>query len=189
MSHTVHPPPSPALLAKAKAVRVLLTDVDGVWTDGSLSYFPGPDGEMVETKASTALDGQGYRWWHAAGHVSGIISGRDAPGISYRAEMLGVSHVYQGHLEKTDPYEQIRAATGADDVEVCYLGDDLPDIPVLRRVGLAVAVANARPEVKAAAHHVTSTAGGQGAVREVIELVLKARDEWDGVLARYGIGA
>jgi 3-deoxy-D-manno-octulosonate 8-phosphate phosphatase (KDO 8-P phosphatase) len=180
-------PASPALLDRARRIRVLLMDVDGVWTDGRLWYFPGPDGDLVETKASTAVDGQGLRWWHAAGYVSGIISGRDAPGITHRAEMLGISHIYQGHLDKTDPYEQILAATGADEEEVCYIGDDLPDVPLLRRVGLGVAVADARDEVLAVAGHVTAARGGGGAVREIIELILRARGDWEAVRAKYGI--
>lgn len=182
------PPPSPSLWEKAKRVRVLLTDVDGVWTDGKLWYFPGPTGELVETKASTALDGQALRWWHAAGYTSGLISGRDAPGITHRAEMLGVSYIYQGHLEKIEPYEQILADAGVGDEEICYIGDDLPDVPILRRAGLGVAVANARDEVRAAADYVTAVPGGSGALREVIELIMKARGDWEAVLERYGIG-
>ena len=180
-------PPSPALVAQAKQIRVLVTDVDGVWTDGRLLYFPGPQGDIIETKACAAFDGQALRWWHAAGHVSGIISGRDAPGITFRCQMLGVSHIFQGHLDKTGPWEEICAATGAADDEVCYIGDDLPDTPLLRRAGLGVAVANARPEVKSVADYVTVTPGGQGALREVIELIMKARGEWHAVLARYGL--
>lgn len=181
------PPPSPALLAKARRIRVLLTDVDGVWTDGTLFYLPGPALDMVETKGVTAIDGMGLRWWHAAGLVSGLISGRDSPGVTHRAQMLGVTYIYQGHLDKVEPFEQICAAAGAASAEVCYVGDDLPDAPLLRRAGLGVAVANARQEVKAVADYVTRTPGGQGALREVIELVMKARGDWDAVLSKYEI--
>jgi 3-deoxy-D-manno-octulosonate 8-phosphate phosphatase (KDO 8-P phosphatase) len=180
-------PPSPALVDKAKHIRVLVTDVDGVWTDGRLFYFPGPQGDLIETKGSAALDGQALRWWHAAGHVSGVISGRDAPGITHRCQMLGVSHIYQGHLDKIEPWEEICAATGAAEDEICYMGDDLPDTPLLRRAGLGVAVENARLEVKSVADYVTATPGGQGALREVIELIMKARGEWVAVLAKYGL--
>lgn len=183
----VSPPPSPALLAKARRIRVLLTDVDGVWTDGRLFYFPGPGGELVETKGVTAIDGMGLRWWHAAGGVSGLISGRDSPGVTHRAQMLGVTYIYQGHLDKVEPFDRICAEARAADAEVCYVGDDLPDAPLLRRAGLGVAVANARPEVKAVADCVTATPGGQGALREVIELIMRARGDWEAVLARYGI--
>ena len=177
--------PHPQLVAAAAKIRLLLTDVDGVWTDGRMVYVPGPDGQIVETKAVSALDGQGFRWWHAAGHVSGIISGRESPGITYRAEMLGVTYIYQNRLEKVDPYEEICAAAGVTDEEVAYVGDDLPDTPLLRRAGLAVAVANARQEVKSVADYVTEARGGDGAVREVIELILRARGEWDAILQRY----
>lgn len=181
------PPPSPALVAKAERVRVLVTDVDGVWTDGRLYYFPGPAGDLVETKGSNAIDGMALRWWHSAGHTSGIISGRDAPGITHRAEMLGVSHVYQGYLDKIEPWEKICATVGVEDDEVCYMGDDLPDTPLIRRAGLGVAVANARSEVKSVADYVTITPGGEGALREVIELILKARGQWEAVLEKYGL--
>ena len=181
------PPPSPALVTKAERIRVLVTDVDGVWTDGRLYYFPGPDGDLVETKGSNAIDGMALRWWHSAGHTSGILSGRDAPGIAHRAEMLGVSHVYQGHLDKIEPWEKICATVGVEDDEVCYMGDDLPDTPLIRRAGLGVAVANARSEVKSVADYVTITPGGEGALREVIELILKARGQWEAVLEKYGL--
>jgi 3-deoxy-D-manno-octulosonate 8-phosphate phosphatase (KDO 8-P phosphatase) len=184
------PPPDPSLTERAGRIRVLVTDVDGVWTDGTLYHYPGEgDGDQgfVELKSSSAYDGQGLRWWHDAGHVSGIISGRDSAGITYRAQMLGMSHIYQGHLEKTGCWEEILAATKATDDDVAYIGDDLPDVPLLRRAGLAVAVANGRDEVKSVAHYVTQQRGGQGAVREVIELILKARGEWDAVLRKYGL--
>ena len=183
----IAPPPSPALLEKAGRIRVLITDVDGVWTDGTLFHYPGEADDFVELKGSSAYDGQGFRWWHAAGYVSGIISGRDSAGTAHRARMLGITHIHQGHLEKVAVWEEILRAAGAGAEEVCYVGDDLPDVPLLRRAGLAVAVANARPEVKAVADLVTVAAGGQGAVREVIELVLKTRGDWEAVLRKYGI--
>ena len=181
------PPPSPALVTKAKRIRVLLTDVDGVWTDGRLYYFPGPSGDLVETKGSTAIDGMALRWWHGAGHISGVISGRDAPGITHRCQMLGVKYIFQGHLDKIEPWEKICAEAGVEDDEVCYMGDDLPDTPLLRRAGLGVAVQNARQEVKSVADYVTITPGGQGALREVIELIMQARGEWTSILQKYGL--
>lgn len=171
---------------KAALVRLLLMDVDGVWTDGNLFYVPGPDDQMVEAKQSNAQDGMGLRWAHAAGIASGLISGRDSPGVTHRAQMLGITYIYQGHLEKIPPYEEICAAASVTDKEVAYLGDDLTDIPLIERVGLGVAVANARPEVKERADYVTVTPGGSGAIREVIELILKARGSWQQVLEKYG---
>ncbi len=173
---------------KAAGIRLLLMDVDGVWTDGNLFYVPGPDGGMVEAKQSHAQDGMALRWAHASGLASGLISGRDSPGVTHRAQMLGITYIRQGHLEKTPPYEEICAAAGVADEEVAYLGDDLPDIPLIDRVGLGVAVANARPEVKERADYVTTTPGGSGAIREVIELLMKAQGTWGEVLERYGAG-
>ena len=173
---------------KAAGIRLLLMDVDGVWTDGNLFYVPGSDGGMVEVKQSHAQDGMALRWAHASGLSSGLISGRDSPGVTHRAQMLGITYIRQGFLEKIPPYEEICAAVGVGDAEVAYLGDDLPDIPLIDRVGLGVAVANARPEVKERADYVTTTPGGSGAIREVIELVMKAQGTWREVLAKYGAG-
>ena len=164
-------------------------DVDGVWTDGNLSYVPGPGGEMVEVKPSHAHDGQALRWLHASGLHSGLISGRDSPVVTHRAEMLGVTYIYQGYLEKIPPFEKICADAGVCDEEVAYLGDDLPDIPIIERVGLGVAVANGRAEVKERADYITTACGGSGAIREVVELIMKARGTWGAVLARYGLGS
>ena len=101
--------------------------------------------------------------------------------------MLGVSYVFQGHLDKIEPWEQICREAGVQNDEVCYMGDDLPDTPLLRRAGLGVAVANGRPEVKSVADYVTVSPGGEGALREVIELIMNARGEWQAVLQKYGL--
>ena len=177
--------PSPQLVERASRIRLLLMDVDGVWTDGNLFYVPGSDGDMVEIKPSHAHDGQALRWLHASGLPSGLISGRDSPGVTHRAEMLGMTYIYQGFLEKLPPYEEICAAAGVGDEEVAYLGDDLPDVPLIDRVGLGVAVANGRTEVKERADYITTACGGSGAIREVVELIMKARGTWEAVLARY----
>ena len=174
---------------RAARIKLLLMDVDGVWTDGKLFYVPGAGGGMVESKAFDSQDGMSLRWAHAAGLETGLISGRASPGVTHRAEMLGVTYIYQEHLEKIPPYEEICARAGVADQEVAYMGDDLPDMPLLRRVGLAVAVANARPEVRARVHYRTSAPGGGGAVREVVELIMRAQGTWPQVLEKYGIGA
>jgi len=180
--------PSPEQVERASRIRLLLMDVDGVWTDGNLFYVPGPGGDMVEVKLSHAHDGQALRWLHASGLPSGLISGRDSPVVTHRAEMLGMSYIYQGFLEKIPPYEEICAAAGVSDREVAYLGDDLPDIPLIDRVGLGVAVANGRVEVKQRADYITTARGGSGAIREVVELIMKANGTWEAVLTRYGVG-
>ncbi len=172
-------------LERAGKIRLVLMDVDGVWTEGSLFYVPGADG-MVEVKGFDTQDGMGLRWAHAAGLTTGLISGRESPGLTHRAEMLGVKYIYQSYLEKIPPYEEICQQAGAADHEVAYLGDDLTDIPLIRRVGLGVAVANARPEVKHCADYVTTASGGHGAIRETLELIMKAQGLWQAVLDRYG---
>ena len=181
--------PTAELMERASRIRLLLMDVDGVWTDGGMGYVPGADGEMVEVKYSSAQDGMALRWAHPAGLQSGIISGRDSPGITHRAEMLGVTYIYQGYLEKIAPYEEICSAAGVTDAEVAFMGDDLPDVPLIDRVGLGVSVANGRAEVKSRADYVTDAHGGSGAIREVVELIMKARGTWSAVLERYGLAA
>ena len=170
---------------RAADIRLLLMDVDGVWTDGKLFYVPG-GGEMVEVKAFNTQDGMGLRWAHAAGIQTGLISGRESPGVTHRAEMLGVTYIYQHYLEKIPPYEEICEKAGVTDAQVAYMGDDLTDIPLIRRVGLGVAVANGRKEVLEAADYVTAAPGGDGAIREVIEIMMKAQGGWQAVIDKYG---
>jgi 3-deoxy-D-manno-octulosonate 8-phosphate phosphatase (KDO 8-P phosphatase) len=174
------------LRARAQKIRLVLTDIDGVWTDGKLWYVPGQGSEMVEVKAFNTQDGMAFRWAHAAGLKTGLISGRESPGVTHRARMLGVTYIYQNYLEKIPPYEEILKDAGLGDAEVAYLGDDLPDLPLMRRVGLGVAVANARPQVKAGAEYITAAPGGDGAIREVLELIMEAQGTWPGILEKYG---
>ena len=181
---------SPALLQRhAKRIRLLLSDVDGVLTDGRLYYVPDGKGGIVEAKGFNSQDGMGFRWLQEAGIPAGWISGRESPGVVARAQNLQISYLYQNHLSKVGPYEQILEKAGVVDEEVCYMGDDLTDSPLLERVGLAVAVANAVPEVKLQAHYLTAAAGGCGAAREVIEILLKAQGHWDQILRKYGLPA
>ena len=171
---------------RAARIRLLLMDVDGVWTDGSLFYLPHGD-EMIEAKSFNTQDGMGLRFAHAAGLKTGVISGRESPGVTHRAEMLGVTYIYQHYLEKIPPYEEICDKAGVSDEEVAYMGDDLPDVPLIRRVGLGVAVANARKEVLASADYATAASGGNGAIREVIEIIMRAQGSWEAVLEKYGV--
>lgn len=151
-------------------IKLLLMDCDGVLTDGRL-YF-GSEGEAL--KVFHARDGQGIVDWHKAGFSSGIISGRDSPIVALRASQLGIQFVKQGRPDKTTALDEILAAAGVAADEVAFIGDDSLDIPVFKRVGFAVAVGDALDDVKAAAHYTTKLNGGQGAVREVIELLLAA---------------
>ncbi len=172
---------------RARKVRLLLTDVDGVLTDGHLFYVPDGRGGVTETKGFDSQDGMALRWVQEAGIRLGWISGREAPGVAARAQILGVTYLYQNHLAKLVPYEEILKRSGATDEQVCYVGDDLTDAPILKRAGLAVTVANAVPEMKALAHYVTRAPGGSGAAREVVELLLRAQDQWKAVLRKYGL--
>jgi 3-deoxy-D-manno-octulosonate 8-phosphate phosphatase (KDO 8-P phosphatase) len=168
----------PAVAARAKIIRVLLMDVDGVLTDGRIWLLSRSDGTASEIKGFSAYDGAGLKLARAAGLRTGLITGRESAAVSQRARECEIEFVYQGRATKLGSYEEIVRATGASDREVAYVGDDLPDLPLLQRVGFAVAVANAAPEVKRAAHYVTSRSGGEGAVREVIELIVKAQGKW-----------
>ena len=169
----------------ASKIRLLLMDVDGVLTDGKLYNVPGPDGAMVETKGFDSHDGIGLQWLARVGIVTGVISGRLSPATVERARQCKMKYVYQGHTEKIPIVNEILADAKLEASEVAYIGDDLTDVVVMRRVGLAVATANARPEVKAIAHYVTRDVGGQGAVREVVELLLKAQGRWPEILKHY----
>ena len=171
--------PSVSLAARAKKIRVLLMDVDGVLTDGHVWLLSRRDGTASELKGFSAYDGAGLKLARAAGLRTGVITGRESTAVSQRARECEIEFVYQKQATKTGAYEEILQKTGATDQEVAYVGDDLPDMAVLRRVGLAVAVANAAAEVKRIAHYVTSRAGGDGAVREVIELIVKAQGKWE----------
>jgi 3-deoxy-D-manno-octulosonate 8-phosphate phosphatase (KDO 8-P phosphatase) len=171
---------------RAAKIKLLLMDVDGVLTDGKLYNVPGPSGEMVETKGFDSQDGIALQWLHWNGIQTGVISGRVSPATAERARQVGFRYVYQGHIEKIPILEEILAQSGFGLEQVAFAGDDLTDLIVMRRVGFAVATANARPEVKEHAHYVTSQPGGSGAVREVAELLLKAQGFWSAILKKYG---
>jgi 3-deoxy-D-manno-octulosonate 8-phosphate phosphatase (KDO 8-P phosphatase) len=173
------------LRARARNVKLVLMDVDGVLTDGRIYYVPRPQGGLMETKAFHSRDGLGLRLAHAAGLKTGIISGRGSPVVEHRAKELGIHFLQQGALEKLAPYQKILRAAGLRDEEVCFLGDDIVDLPILKRVGLAVGVANGHPLLRRHVHYVTKRPGGCGAVREVLELILAAQGRWDSVLKGY----
>src|SRR6516165_9704919 len=166
----------------ASRIKLLLMDVDGVLTNGKLYYVPDPQGQMVETKGFNAQDGIALQWLNWKGIQTGVISGRLSPATVERARQVKMTYVYQGHIEKIPILEEILSHSGMDASEVAYVGDDLTDAVIMHRVGLAIAPANAREEVKRAAHHVTLACGGEGAVREVVELLLKAQNLWGEIL-------
>ena len=162
-------------------IRLLISDVDGVLTDGRLIF----DAAGVESKEFHVRDGAGLKYWIRAGHRAALLTGRESTVVARRAAELGIDLVEQGATDKLPALGRLLAAAGCAAAETAYLGDDLPDLPVLRAVGFAVAVADATEEVRAAADYVTAARGGWGAVREVVELILKAQGRWDGIMARY----
>jgi 3-deoxy-D-manno-octulosonate 8-phosphate phosphatase (KDO 8-P phosphatase) len=172
---------------RAARVRLLLMDVDGVLTDGKLFNLPGPGGQIFETKGFDSQDGIALQWLHWKGIQAGLISGRDSPAVAERARQCHFAYIYQGHIEKIPILEEIVAKAGLDRQQVAYIGDDLTDVVIMRRVGFAVAAANARPEVKRSAHFVTQAEGGHGAVRETVELILRAQGLWDDILRKYEV--
>jgi 3-deoxy-D-manno-octulosonate 8-phosphate phosphatase (KDO 8-P phosphatase) len=168
----------PDVISRAEQIRLLLMDVDGTLTDGRVYLQSFSDGTAEELKAFDAHDGAGLTLAHIMGLQTGVITGRESAAMTRRARELKMDFVYQGRSTKIGSYDEILQRAGLEDVAVAYVGDDLPDIPLLRRAGLAVAVGNAVPEVKSVAHYITSRDGGRGAVREVVELILKAQKKW-----------
>ena len=167
--------------SRAARVRLLLLDCDGVLTDGRITPVEGGE----ELKSFHTRDGHGLVMLHRAGLRSGIISGRKSRLVELRAADLGVSFVRQGALDKVEAFESLLSEAGVEPSQAAYVGDDVVDIPLMRRCALAVAVADATEDTRAAAHHVTRLPGGFGAVREVCELILKAQGRWDELMKRY----
>lgn len=166
---------------RLERVKLLILDVDGVMTDGRIIF----DSNGVESKFFNVKDGHGIKMLQRAGIEVGIISGRQSMVVANRAAELGIERVFQKATDKLAPYNQILADTGLSDKEVAFIGDDIIDIPVLRRVGFAAAPADAVTEVIPFVHFVTKNCGGWGAVREVSDLLLKAQGRWEELTARY----
>ena len=166
---------------RARRVRLLLMDCDGVLTDGRITLV----GEAEEQKSFHTRDGHGIVMLHRAGLRTGIISGRTSAAVARRAADLGIEFLRQGSHNKVVEFEELLAAAGVAPEETAFVGDDVVDIPLMRRSGFAVAVADATHETRAAAHYVTGARGGFGAVREVCELILKAQGHWDELMKRY----
>ncbi|HVB87153.1 MAG TPA: HAD hydrolase family protein [Candidatus Dormibacteraeota bacterium] len=168
----------PGAMRRAKKIRVLLMDVDGTMTPGYVCLQTFPDGSVAEMKMFNAHDGAGIKLAGIMGIRTGLITGRDSPATTRRAREAGMDFVAQGQPKKAQAYEDILSRAKVSDQEVAYVGDDLPDLPLLNRVGLAVAVADAVVEVQRAAHYITKARGGEGAIREVVELILKSQGKW-----------
>jgi len=169
------------LVEKIKRIRLLLLDVDGVLTDGRIIY----DDDGRETKFFDVRDGHGLKLLMRSGVEVGIITSRESRVVAHRAKNLGIELVRQGMLDKLKALEEILEERPYAPEEIAYVGDDTVDLPVLKRVGLSVAVADAVEEVKEMADYVTGKTGGRGAVREVAELILKAQGKWEGIIGHY----
>ena len=173
---------TPALQKRARQIEVLLMDVDGTMTDGSVTLLSQGDGTAFEIKTFDAHDGQGLSLAQTAGLRTGCITGRDSAALLRRARELKMEFIYMKQPLKMPAYEEILKEAGVSDSAVAFIGDDLPDIPIMRRAGLAIAVGDSVPEVKAVAHYVTRAHAGRGAVREAVELVLKSKGIWDEMI-------
>ena len=171
-----------ALKKRAAQIKVLLMDVDGTLTAGGVTLLSQNDGTALEIKTFDAHDGQGLTLAHAAGLRTGCITGRESPALLRRAREMKMEFIYMKQPVKMAAYEEIREKAGVSDSAVAYIGDDLPDIPLMRRAGLAIAVGDAVPEVKEAAHYITKAHAGHGAVREAVELVLKSKGIWEAMI-------
>src|SRR5215470_10985321 len=198
----------PDAKSRAKKIKLLLFDVDGVLTDGKLFFFPAPAGaevttrdhaakhggqggfglasaSTVEAKGFNAHDGTGFSLARLGGIRTGLITKRISETVALRARDLKLEHVYQGIQDKLTVFEEILRQEGLRASEAAFVGDDVIDLPVMRRCGLAIAVANARPEVKKEAHYITPHSGGDGALRDAIEYILKAQGKWKLVVSEY----
>jgi 3-deoxy-D-manno-octulosonate 8-phosphate phosphatase (KDO 8-P phosphatase) len=166
---------------RAARVKLLLMDCDGVLTDGRITLLP--DGD--EQKSFHTRDGHGLVLLHRAGINTGIISGRTSSAVERRARDLRIAYVRQGTWDKIVDFEEVLSAAGVEEEDTAFIGDDVTDIPLMQRVGLSVAVADATAETRAAAHYVTELPGGFGAVREVTELILRAQGRWAELMRKY----
>ena len=176
---------SPDVLARARKIKLFLMDVDGTLTAGDVCLISATIadglGEPIvsEMKVFNAKDGQGLSLAHTMGIQTGFITGRHSPAVAKRAQELKVTFVYLGQAKKTAAFEECVQKAGVTEDEVAYMGDDLPDIPLAQRAGLAVCVADGAPDLAAICHFTTRRLAGRGAAREVVELILKAQGRWE----------
>lgn len=163
---------------RLRKVRLVIFDVDGVLTNGTINI----DYNGHEIKVFDVQDGMGIVLFRKCGYKTAIISARTSKAVEARASDLGIDSVKLSVYPKVSAYDEVKSELGMSDEQICFIGDDLTDLCLMKRVGLAVAVANAREEMKRLAHYVTVKHGGQGAVREVLEMILKAQGKWDGII-------
>ncbi|HXT69993.1 MAG TPA: HAD hydrolase family protein [Vicinamibacterales bacterium] len=176
------PTPSPeALTTRARRVKLVLLDVDGVLTDGLVQI----EGSGRESKSFSIRDGAAIVWAQRTGLEIGLLSGRPSEATTRRASELGITTVLQHGPDKREPFQRLLAERSLTADDVAYMGDDLLDLPVLTRVGLSAAPADATPEVLSRVHWISRYPGGQGAVRELLEVILRAQQSWDAVVSRF----
>jgi 3-deoxy-D-manno-octulosonate 8-phosphate phosphatase (KDO 8-P phosphatase) len=168
-------------IARAARVRLMIFDVDGVLTDGSLHF--GPDGEVMKT--FNVLDGHGMKLLQGAGVATAIISARQSPIVLRRAADLGIAHVMQGIHDKKEAFEELLRGTQTDAQHCGFVGDDVIDLPILTRVGFAASVPNGHAEVRSRVHYVTQAGGGRGAARELCDFILRAQGAYEAAIASY----
>jgi 3-deoxy-D-manno-octulosonate 8-phosphate phosphatase (KDO 8-P phosphatase) len=172
---------SSSIQKRAAHIKLLLMDCDGVLTDGQVWILENSD----DQKTFNVRDGLGLALLHRAGLKSGVISGRTSSALERRARDMGMEFIRQGRQDKITAFEEVLLLAGRTEAEVAYVGDDLLDIPLMRRVEFAVAVADASAETKSHAHYVTKAPGGKGAIREVVEIILKTQGRWHDLVASY----
>ncbi len=173
---------SPALKKRASRIKVLLMDVDGTMTDGGVTLLSLTDGTALEIKTFDAHDGQGLTLARTAGLRTGCITGRESAALLRRANEMKMEFIYMKQPVKMPAYDEVLRKAGVTDTEIAFVGDDLPDIPLLRRCGLAIAVGDAVPEVKAVAHYTTRALAGHGAIREAVEVILRSKGTWEEMI-------
>jgi 3-deoxy-D-manno-octulosonate 8-phosphate phosphatase (KDO 8-P phosphatase) len=169
------------LAERCSRIELLLLDVDGVLTDGGIIYDDGGR----ELKQFHVRDGLALKFWQMMGKRAAILTGRTSHVVDVRAREVGITLIIQGAVDKLAGYREILAQSGKQGLQVCFVGDDLPDLPIMRQCGLAVAVADASADLAAEAHYVTGASGGKGAVREVVELILRSQGHWTEIVERY----
>ena len=169
--------------ARMQSIELILSDVDGVMTDGGITY----DNQGIETKTFHVRDGMGIKLWQKTGHRFGVITARSSHIVKLRMDELGVDFIRQGTDQKLAAAQQIIEELNLETQNVCYIGDDLTDVGLMKSVGMSASVADAADDVKKVADYVTKSAGGKGAIRELIEMILKSQKRWNELLQSYGI--
>ena len=169
--------------AQMQTIELILSDVDGVMTDGGITY----DNQGIEAKTFHVRDGMGIKLWQKTGHRFGVITARSSHIVKLRMEELGVDFIRQGTDQKLAAAQQILGELNLEPSNVCYIGDDLTDVGLMKSVGMSASVADAADDVKKVAHYVTKSNGGKGAIRELIEMILKSQKRWNELLQGYGI--